>query len=77
MIHKNKDKTGAVIFYPKGIPYLEEIFDLIDEGKLDLEEDEVISYYYDEWDQKYNKICVGSFHQIMKLYELKDEVFGK
>lgn len=72
MTYITKGEAGSNLMYTHGIPTLNEVFKLIEKGKLDLEEDEVISYYYDFWDKENNKICVSSFHQVMKLYELKD-----
>lgn len=50
------------------IPFLEELFDQIKLGNLDIESDEVITYYFDGEDFRNGVTCVASYNQLMYLY---------
>ena len=68
MYRKKNNKTGAVELHINHIPSLEEVFNLIEEDSLDLEGDEVISYYFDAEDREKEAVSTASYNQMMYLY---------
>ena len=70
MTYKTNGHNGAIVLH-SDIPTLQDLFDLIEKGKLAVEEDEVVTYYYDFWDQQQETTCVSSLHQLMDLYKIR------
>ena len=66
-MYKTKSDNNAIIIHNE-IPLLASIFKIMDEDGLQMEEDEVISYYYNVPDRLHNIVSISSFNQIYKLF---------
>ncbi len=66
MYKEREESISLSIHY---VPMLEELFNLIDSGSLEVESDEIVTYYFDEEDKGKEITCVSSLAQLMYLYK--------